>query len=292
MMLLIYLLIALAFIFIITGILWGGSKVNMLSFVIHNRPNQKQGFLIFGLLLDKAFPFTLKLLERFNWDVKIKQRLDVSRIKLSPSQFFNLKVLIMAFMAGASYFILNRFEPAVFLISSVIGFLLPDLWIMKKINQRKREIVRVLPETVDLLSLCVEAGLDFIASVKWIIEKKLFINQMFEELAFVTEEVSWGKSRLQALKDMSIRLNIPSVSSFVHTLIQAERMGTPVVEALSILSDDLRLQRFRQGERLALQGPIKILIPLVFCILPVIAIVVAGPIFLQFMQGNIFGALK
>lgn len=292
MILLIYSLIALAFIFIIIGILWGGSKVNMPSFAVHNRQNQKRGFLIFGLLLDKALPFTLKLLERFNWDVKIKQRLDVSRIKLSPSQFFNLKVLIMVFMAGASYFILNRFEPAVFLISSVLGFLSPDLWIMKKINQRKREIVRVLPETVDLLSLCVEAGLDFIASVKWIIEKKLFINQMFEELAFVAEEVNWGKSRLQALKDMSIRLNIPQVSSFVHTLIQAERMGTPVVEALSMLSDDLRLQRFRQGERLALQGPIKILIPLVFCILPVIAIVVAGPIFLQFMQGNIFGALK
>jgi len=88
-------------------------------------------------------------------------------------------------------------------------------------------------------------------------------------------------------------LNVPEVSSFVQTLVQAERMGTPVSEAFTILSEDARLQRFHRGERIALQAPIKILIPLIFCILPVIGIVVGGPIFLQFMQGGVFeGAIR
>ncbi len=87
---------------------------------------------------------------------------------------------------------------------------------------------------------------------------------------------------------MAHRLNIPEVSSFVQALAQAERMGTPVSETFAIISEDTRLQRFRRGERYALQAPIKILIPLIFCILPVIGIVIGGPIFLQFMQGGVF----
>ena len=96
-----------------------------------------------------------------------------------------------------------------------------------------------------------------------------------------------GKSRREALKDMSARLNIPDVSSFVRTLIQAERMGAPVSETLAIISEDSRLNRFRRAERLALQAPMKLLIPLIFFILPTVAIIVGGPIFLQFMQQGI-----
>jgi len=138
-----------------------------------------------------------------------------------------------------------------------------------------------------LLGLCVEAGLDFTTSMKWVIEK-VPTNPMIEELSFVLEEIKWGKSRTQALRDMAKRLNIPEISSFVQTLVQAERMGSPVAEAFNILSEDTRLQRFNRGERIAMQAPIKILIPLIFCILPVIAIIIGGPIFLQFMQGGIF----
>lgn len=289
----IYFLIVLALVLIVIGISGYKRPVNIPSPAGPVLTTSKYRLaLSLTALLDKTIPFTAKLLDRLKWDEKIKQRLGAGRLRLSPSQFFNLKILAVMLMAGAGFLLLNRPEPIVLLIACVSGFFLPDLWLFKRINQRKHQIVRVLPETVDLLSLCVEAGLDFIASIRWIIEKKLFINPMIEELAFVAEEVSWGKPRLVALKDMAVRLNISPVSSFIQTLVQAERMGTPVVEALSILSDDLRLQRFRQGERLALQGPIKILVPLVFCILPVIAIIVAGPIFLQFMQGNILGGLK
>jgi tight adherence protein C len=91
---------------------------------------------------------------------------------------------------------------------------------------------------------------------------------------------------------MSRRLDIPEISSFVQTIIQAERMGTPVAEAFTILSEDTRMQRFHRGERIALQAPIKILIPLIFFIMPVIGIVIGGPILLQFMAGGLTAGLK
>ena len=97
---------------------------------------------------------------------------------------------------------------------------------------------------------------------------------------------------MQALKDMARRLDIPEVSSFVQALVQAERMGTPVSETFGIISEDTRLQRFRRGERIALQAPIKILFPLIFCILPVIGIIVGGPVILQFLQGGVFGGFN
>jgi tight adherence protein C len=102
------------------------------------------------------------------------------------------------------------------------------------------------------------------------------------------EEIKWGKPRAQALRDLAKRVEVTEVSSFVHLLIQAERMGTPVSEAFGIISEDTRLQRFREGERFAMKAPLKILIPLIFCILPVIGIIVAGPVLLTFMKGDLF----
>jgi tight adherence protein C len=239
-----------------------------------------------------ALPFIQNFLARLKLDVKIKNKLDVGRVNITPGQFVSIKLVLM-FLAGlASFFALGRVDPLILFISVGLGYLLPDFWLRKKISQRKYAIGRVVPETIDLLGLCVEAGLDFTTAVKWIIDKKVSTNPMVEELTVVLEEIRWGKPRSQALKDMAHRLNIPEVSSFVQALVQAERMGTPVSETFNIISEDTRLQRFRTGERFALQAPIKILIPLIFCILPVIGIVIGGPILLQFMQGGISGFAK
>ncbi len=233
------------------------------------------------------FPFSRKLLEKLKLDVKIKNKLDAAHLKLTAQEFFNIELLLMVLLGILAIFIIGKFDPLVFLGGFGLGYLIPELWLKRKIAKRKDIIVRVLPETIDLLGLCVEAGLDFTAAAKWVTEK-VPSNPMMEELSFVLEEIKWGKPRSQALKDMSRRLSTPEISSFVQTLVQAERMGTPVAEAFTILSEDSRLQRFHRGERIALQAPIKILIPLIFCILPVIGIIIGGPILLQFMQGKLF----
>ncbi len=233
-----------------------------------------------------VFPFTRKILDRLGLEVKIKNRLDAAHVKLAADEFFNIKIILMAALSIIAGVAFGVSSPAIILVGLALGYIIPDIYLHKKLAARKHSIARILPETVDLLGLCVEAGLDFTTAVKWIIEKTTS-NPMVEELAFVLEEIKWGKPRVQALKDMAKRLNVFEVSSFVQTLVQSERMGTPVSEAFAILSEDARLQRFHRGERIAMQAPIKILIPLIFCILPVIGIIIGGPIFLQFMQGNL-----
>ena len=239
-------------------------------------------------LLEHIFPFVPGIIERLQLEEKIKNQLEAAHVKLSPAEFFTVKLLFISFLGLLSFFLLGRFEAPLVLIAFFLGYLIPDFWLKRKITQRKFAIRRFLPETVDLLGLCVEAGLDFTSALRWIIEKKIYSNPMIEELSVVLEEIKWGKARAQALRDLGKRVNVAEVSSFVHLLIQAERMGTPVSETFGIISEDTRLQRFREGERYAMKAPIKILIPLIFCILPVIGIIVAGPVLLSFMKGTIF----
>lgn len=237
--------------------------------------------------LSSIFPFSPALLKKLKLDIKLSRKLQAAHLRLSAPAFFNLKLLLIIFLSMLSYFALGKFEPGALALCLGLGYIIPGIWLNKKINQRKEMIVKILPETVDLLGLCVEAGLDFTMALKWVIEKTPH-NPLLEELTFVLEEIKWGQPRTKALRNMSIRLGIPEVSSFVQTLVLAERMGTPVAEAFNILSEDTRLQRFHRGERFAMRAPIKILIPLIFCILPVIAIIIGAPIFLQFMQRSLF----
>ena len=218
----------------------------------------------------------------------LKKNIDAAHVNISPEGFFNLKILIMVALVVASIIITAKPNFVFISLSIIAGYIIPNFYLKHMIAKRKYLIARRLPETVDLLGLCIEAGLDFVNSVKWVIDKTPG-TAMTEELTFVLEEVKWGKPRIQALKDMSRRLDIPEISSFVQTIIQAERMGTPVAEAFAILSEDSRAQRFHRGERIALQAPIKILLPLIFFIMPVIGIVIGGPILLSFMQGGLSG---
>ncbi len=243
---------------------------------------KKPGFDFAGL-----FP-TGSFLQKTGLIASFKKILDAAHIGLSPGAFFNLKILLCILLAVLVVVGSGKSDPLVLVAVIAAGYIIPDFYVKRRIAKRKYLIARRLPETVDLLGLCIEAGLDFVNAVKWVIERTPH-TPMTEELTFVTEEIKWGKPRIQALKDMSHRLEIPEMSSFVQTIIQAERMGTPVAEAFAILSEDARAQRFHRGERIALQAPIKILLPLIFFIMPVIGIIVGGPILLTFMQGGLTG---
>jgi len=237
--------------------------------------------------LSKILP-TRDILERTGLLVKIKNKIDAAHVNISPVAFFNLKIIIMFTLVALVIGVTGKIDPIFILIVLVLGYIAPEIYLKQKLAKRKNMISRRLPETVDLLGLCIEAGLDFVSAVRWVVDKTPG-TAMTEELAFVVEEIKWGKPRIQALKDMSRRLDIPEMTSFVQTIIQADRMGTPVAEAFTIISEDARAQRFHRGQRIALQAPIKILIPLIFCIMPVIGIVIGGPILLQFMQGGLTG---
>jgi tight adherence protein C len=165
--------------------------------------------------------------------------------------------------------------------------MIPEFWLKGKIKKVKGIIVKELPDVIDLLGLCVNAGLDFMLSLKWVVEKSP-PSVMVDELNTVIQEINVGKTRRDALRDLAKRYNLQDLSTFSRTLIQADKMGTSVTDALNILSEDMRLARYRRGEQLALKAPLKMLVPLLLFIFPVVGILVAGPIILDFIENNPF----
>lgn len=198
-------------------------------------------------LIGFAMPVARAIMERVKVGEKIKFKLDAARSNLKPEEFLSLKVILAVVFIIATVFLFRKEDLLILGVVGLAGFFLPDVWLKNKIRQRRSNIIRVLPETVDLLGLCIEAGLDFTTAVKWVIDKAPR-NPMIDELALVLEQIKWGRPRTQALKDMSKRLNVPEVTSLVQTMVQAERMGTPVSQTFSMLSEDTRLQRFNRGK--------------------------------------------
>jgi len=122
-------------------------------------------------------------------------------------------------------------------------------------------------------------------ALKWVVDKSP-PSVVMTEFRTVMQEINVGKTRRAALKDLATKYDLADLNSLSRTLIQADKMGTSVAEALNILSEDMRESRFRRGEQVALKAPLKMLVPLLFCIFPVVGILVAGPIMLDFMQNN------
>ncbi len=254
--------------------------------VFSDTVREKQGSVFSPFLLPLT-PFNAILVRVFNMERTLLHKMYLARWRISAAEFLSAKELL----AVTFFVILYLFDVKnnwVIASATLLGLMLPDFMLNSKVKKRKYSIVRILPETIDLLGLCVGAGLDFMAALRWIVDK-VAMNPMVEELMMVLKEINVGKPRVEALRAMSKRIDIPDVTSFVRILVQADRMGTPVEETFRILSEDTRMRRFHRGERQAMKAPLKMLIPLIFCILPVILIIVAGPILIKFIREGVFG---
>jgi len=225
------------------------------------------------------------LVPRFKYLTRLKEQTEIMRIGMDVYMLMALKLLLGLILGALVYMFFNKMSIWYAPMALIIGFFLPDYMMVRKIRAKKEAIIRCFPETVDLLHMCINAGADLISAIKWVIEKS-GMNPFIEQLGIVLSEVQVGKPRVEALKDMARRLRIGDVSSFSRVIVQAERMGTPVEEAFKNLSDDTRNRRFQHGERYAIKASLKILFPLIFCILPAIMIIVAGPIIIKFSQGD------
>ncbi|TRZ51250.1 MAG: type II secretion system F family protein [Dehalococcoidia bacterium] len=214
---------------------------------------------------------------------KIERSLLSADLGIKVDEYLALKELSIIFALMAAVIIFGTSIPPLYLlIAAVVGYFLPSFWVKQRIDKRHKAIIKALPEVVDLLNLAVGAGLDFMIALGKVVERAVS-NPFVEELREVYQEVKVGKPRNEALKAMAYRIHLPDVSSFVRTLIQAERMGTPIGDVLRVQSEEARRWRFQRAERQALKAPIKLLLPLVFFILPVVLIIVGGPIVLQFV---------
>lgn len=229
-------------------------------------------------------PLSLGLIGR-----RISRDLGMARIEwLSVEEFLLIKEIAIALMLLATRSFVKPDMVTGWICGSVaLGFILPELWLKGKIRKVRRAIIRELPDVIDLLGLCVNAGLDFMLALKWVVEKSK-PSILTGELNLVMQEINVGKTRRSALFDLAKKYGIPDLSTFSRTLIQADRMGTSMAEALNILSEDMRQARYRRGEQIAAKAPIKMLVPLLLFIFPVVAILVAGPILLDFLHSNPF----
>jgi len=167
-------------------------------------------------------------------------------------------------------------------LSGLTGFYLPDLWLHIKITKRKKKILQALPDTLDLLVICVEAGLGLDAAIFRVAEEiSLSSKELGQELKLLNLEMRAGMLRRNALRNLAKRTDIEALHSLVTVLIQTERFGTSIVQALRVYSDSFRTQRFQRAEETAAKLPIKLLFPLIFFIFPSLFVVLLGPAAIQ-----------
>ena len=169
---------------------------------------------------------------------------------------------------------------------ALLGFFLPVVWLGSRIRRRQDEIVRTLPDALDLLTISVEAGLPFDGAMQRVAEK--WDNELSRAFQRMLTEMRVGKSRREALRDMSDRMEVPDVTSFVAALIQADQLGISIAKVLRIQSEQMRIKRRQRAEEKAQQAPIKMLLPMTFLIFPTILIVILGPALLILKNSPVF----
>jgi tight adherence protein C len=173
--------------------------------------------------------------------------------------------------------------------TSVLGFYLPELWLSGRISRRQSDIRRSMPDALDLLTICVEAGLGFDAAMNKVQEK--WENELGRGLGRVIREIQLGKLRREALRDMADRMGVNEMTSFVAAVIQSEQLGVSMAKVLRIQSDQMRIKRRQLAEEAAHKAPIKMLIPMAILIFPSICIVLMTPAVLMMFSSALGGIL-
>ena len=202
---------------------------------------------------------------------------------LEPTTFFALRIVAtigLGLGAFMLFFVLSRNVAATQAIlytigGAAVGYFFPLLWIRSKIRKRQDGILKALPDSLDLLVICVEAGLGFDAAMGKVYEK--WDNDLAVAFGRVLREIQLGKGRREALKDMSDRMEVPDVTSFTAAIIQADQLGVSMSTILRVQSDQMRVKRRQRAQEKAHQAPVKMMIPMVLLIFPSIWIVLLGP---------------
>ena len=163
-----------------------------------------------------------------------------------------------------------------------IGFLVPEFWLGNRIKARQKLILRMIPDTLDLLTISVRAGLGFDAALAKVVEK--LPGPLTDEFRRALAEVRVGKARRDALRDMVPRTNVQPLSNFIGAIIQAEQLGVSISKVLQVQSEQLRIERRQRAEEQAARAPIKMLFPLVGCIFPSLFIVILGPAIISIIK--------
>jgi tight adherence protein C len=206
---------------------------------------------------------------------------------LTPEDFAAVRLIAAAVVAAIGLLLGLLLGNALYIAiaiagGAILGFFLPVLWLNQKVDARRKEIQKGLPDALDLLVICVDAGLGFDAALTRVTEK--FKNALSEEFAKVLREVSLGRPRLEALDEMGRSSGVEDLHNFIQAVIQSEQFGTGVGKILRIQADDMRRKRRQRAQEKAAQATLKMMLPMVGCIFPTLWIVLLGPAALILMR--------
>jgi tight adherence protein C len=170
-------------------------------------------------------------------------------------------------------------------IFAIVGYLIPSVWLTRKVKKRQLQLFLDLPDVLDLMMVCVESGLSMEAAMVKVTGDPLFRKSpLIDEMQIALRETRAGKPRVDSLRDMGERTMVSDLKAFAAMLIQTERLGTSLVQALRVHADSLRKIRSQQAEEAASKIAIKLLFPLVFFIFPALLVVILGPAILRIMR--------
>lgn len=226
-------------------------------------------------------PIFVKLLEQNKLNL-----IKAGMSDIKPSTFLGYQTLGAVAIVFISVLVFEVYNIFILMAIAVAGWFAPVLWLKEKIKKREREIFKQLPDSLDILTLLVEAGLDFGSAFNKYIENEK--GPLVDEFYQVQQEIKLGKNRIQALTDMSKRVKHKHLTSVVNSIVQSMQTGAPIGSTLRVLSDQYRIERAQMAEKMGQQAPMKMMVPLVLLIFPTIWILIFGPIVLSFMAGKIW----
>ncbi len=202
---------------------------------------------------------------------------------VTPEDFTGLRIFFIFLASAMTVF---SFFAGATLFGAVVGLLVsiyPNVWLNTRIARRHTEILRALPNLLDLLTLSVEAGKDFMSSLRDILQRRK-MDALGEEWMRTFQEIQLGRKRTDALHDLSRRVGQQDLTSVVNAVIQAEELGVSIGQLLKIQGDMLRNKRFSLAEKLANEAPVKIIVPIVLFIFPAVMLILIVPIGLKIFQ--------
>lgn len=216
---------------------------------------------------------------------QISKQLRLAGIHVSPSSFkfmktaFTIITAVVFFGLGIALINVTDYFYLVILIGLIIAILGPNVYLQTKTTQHQNAIKYQLADTLDLMSVCMEAGLSFDASLVKISER--MDGPLIDEFVTVFREIQLGKNRNDALKDLANSTNVPELKTFVSAVIQANQLGIPITNVLAAQSEQLRVSKREEIKTVAAKVPTKMTLPTVLLILPAIICIIMGPVIVQ-----------
>jgi tight adherence protein C len=206
---------------------------------------------------------------------------------LTPEDFAAVRLVAAAVLAAVGLLIGLLLANPVYLVISlvagtILGYYLPVIWLKQKVDGRRTEVQKGLPDALDLLVICVDAGLGFDAALARVTDK--YKNALSELLSKALREVSLGRPRLEALDEMGRSSGVEDLHNFIQAVIQSEQFGTGIGKILRIQADEMRRRRRQRAQEKGAQATLKMMLPMVGCIFPTLWIVLLGPAVLILMR--------